>query len=74
MFENRQISSFLVILGISTIVLGIIYPFLEKLGMERLPGDIYLEKNGLNFYFSPCLSIVVSFIMTLIFWIISRFD
>jgi uncharacterized membrane protein len=62
-------SRFFITLGIIFIVLGLIYPLLAKLGLGRLPGDIYIETQNIKFYFPLGTSILVSLILSLIFWL-----
>jgi hypothetical protein len=38
----------------------------------RLPGDIYVERGNWRFYFPLATSIVVSLVLSLIFWLFSR--
>ena len=38
----------------------------------RLPGDIYIQRGNWSFYFPLATSLVVSVLLTLIFWILNR--
>lgn len=38
----------------------------------RLPGDIIVEKKNFTFYFPIATSILVSIVLSLIFWFIGR--
>ncbi len=38
----------------------------------RLPGDIYIQRRNFTFYFPLTTSIIVSIILTLILWLLSR--
>lgn len=62
----------LVILGIALLVTGLLWPWLMKLGLGRLPGDIRMERDGFAFYFPLTTSIVVSLIVTLVLWLLRR--
>lgn len=42
-------------------------PFLGK-----LPGDIYIKRDGFTFYFPLATSILLSLLLTLILWFIRR--
>ncbi len=42
------------------------------LRIGRLPGDIYVEREGWSFYFPLATSIVLSVIISLILWLVSR--
>jgi hypothetical protein len=60
---------FLIILGLLILLAGIAWPWLAKLGLGRLPGDIRIEKEGFGFYFPLTTSIVVSLLLTLLLWL-----
>ena len=40
--------------------------------LGRLPGDIYVERGNWSFYFPLMTSIVVSVLLTLLFWLFGR--
>lgn len=57
----------LIIIGIILLIIGILYPYIKKLGLGQLPGDI-LFKTGNSTYFFPIVTcIIVSIILTVIF-------
>ncbi len=60
-------SNFLIIAGVFLILVGVLLKF-----KFLLPGDILIKKEGFIFYFPIASSLVVSIILTLIFWIISK--
>ncbi len=45
-------------------------PILNKIG--RLPGDIRIQKDNFTFYFPLTTSILISLVLTLIFWLLKR--
>jgi hypothetical protein len=57
----------LIILGIILLVAGLLWPFLSKLGIGRLPGDIIIRREGFSLYFPITTMIIVSIVLTLIF-------
>lgn len=61
----------LIALGAMLIVVGLLWPWLSKLGFGRLPGDIMVERFGMRFYFPITSSIVVSIIISIV-WLILR--
>ena len=65
-------SKWLITIGIVILVLGVLWPWLAKLGLGSLPGDIKIERKGFTFYFPLTTSIVVSVVITLILWIFRR--
>ena len=62
----------LVILGVALVVLGLAWPWIEKLGLGRLPGDFRIEREGFSFYFPLTTSIIVSLALSLIVWWLRR--
>ncbi|MCK5623594.1 MAG: DUF2905 domain-containing protein [Alphaproteobacteria bacterium] len=69
---GNPVSRFLVTLGIVLILAGIVWPFLQRMGIGRLPGDIVVEREGFRFYFPVVTSILLSLALTLILWFINR--
>ncbi|MCG6970538.1 MAG: DUF2905 domain-containing protein [Gammaproteobacteria bacterium] len=67
-----NISRLLIIFGIVLVILGLAWPVIQKIGLGRLPGDIVYEKDNVRFYFPIVTSIIVSLILTLIFWIFRK--
>jgi hypothetical protein len=63
---------FLIILGIVLIAGGLLWPFIQRLGLGRLPGDIVIERPGFTFYFPVVTSIVISVVLSLLFWFLSN--
>ncbi|TRZ96464.1 DUF2905 domain-containing protein [bacterium] len=63
----------LIIFGIILVALGIALICLEKIPfLGKLPGDIYIQKKNLTVYFPLTTSILISIIISLIFWLWSR--
>lgn len=63
----------LVTVGVILVVLGLILVFLPKIPfLGRLPGDICIKKEGFVFYFPVTTSILISLILTLLFYIFRR--
>ena len=38
----------------------------------RLPGDVYIQRGNWSFYFPLATSLIVSVLLTLIFWMVNR--
>ena len=57
----------LITLGIILLAAGLLWPFLAKLGLGRLPGDFRIEREGFAFYFPLTTMIIASIVLTLIF-------
>lgn len=62
----------LIILGIVMIAVGLLWPWLTRLGLGRLPGDIVIERDKFRFYFPITTSILISLLLTLLFWLFRK--
>ena len=65
-------AKWLIIIGILLILLGLVWPWLSRLGIGHLPGDIYIQRKGFRFYFPLTTSIIISVVLSLIFWIFRK--
>jgi hypothetical protein len=62
----------LIIAGIVLLVLGLLWPWLSKLGLGRLPGDIVIRREGFSFYFPIVTSLLPSVGLSLLIWLSRR--
>jgi hypothetical protein len=62
----------LIIAGIVLLVLGLLWPWLSKLGLGRLPGDIVIRREGFSFYFPIVTSLLLSVGLSLLIWLFRR--
>lgn len=67
-----DIGRWLIILGVALVVLGLAWPWLAKLGLGRLPGDIRIEREGFSFYFPITTGLIVSAVISLVLWLLRR--
>jgi Protein of unknown function (DUF2905) len=50
----------------------IMWPLLSWIGLGRLPGDIVFQRGGATFYFPLVTCIIVSIVLSALFWLLSR--
>jgi hypothetical protein len=62
----------LIILGVVLIVAWLLWPWLTRLGLGRLPGDIVTERDNFRLYIPLATSIVISVVLSLILWLLNR--
>jgi hypothetical protein len=60
----------LVFVGLGIAALGLVMMLGVPVG--RLPGDIYVKRDGFSFYFPLTTSIILSIILTLMFALFRR--
>ena len=58
----------LIFLGVGLIVVGVAWPWLVKLGLGRLPGDIRIETESGGFYFPIVTCLLISVVLSAILW------
>lgn len=63
----------LVIGGVLLLAAGLLWPFLSRIGLGRLPGDIAIQGEQGGFYFPIVTCILVSVVLSLVLWIAGRF-
>ncbi|MGD2081490.1 MAG: DUF2905 domain-containing protein [Chromatiales bacterium] len=63
---------FLVILGLAITAVGVLWPWLGKLPLGRLPGDIVVEREGFRFFFPITTMVLASLVISLLLWLFRR--
>ncbi len=69
------IGRMLLVLGAAVALVGLLLVLAEKLpGLRigRLPGDIAVEREKWRFYFPLGTSILISIVLSLLFWLFGR--
>jgi hypothetical protein len=66
------VQKFLIVAGIVLVVSGLLWPWLSKLGLGHLPGDIVIKRDGFSFYFPITTMIVISIILTVILRLLGK--
>lgn len=62
----------LIIAGLVLVAAGLLWPFLSRLGLGRLPGDIRIESESGGFYFPIVTCLVISIVLSLVLWLFRR--
>ena len=71
--EIQHIGKVFIILGVIIIAIGGLLLLSGKLPwIGRLPGDILIQKKNFTFYFPLATSILLSLLLTLIFWLLGK--
>jgi hypothetical protein len=71
--EGIAVQKLLVLAGAVLLIAGLAWPFLSRLGLGRLPGDIVIQGEHGGFYFPIVTCILVSVVLSLVFWLAGRF-
>ena len=67
-----DVARWLIILGVVLVVAGLLWPWLGKLGLGRLPGDIVIERENFRLYLPITTSILISIVLSVILWLLNR--
>ncbi|MFH0839294.1 MAG: DUF2905 domain-containing protein [Candidatus Omnitrophota bacterium] len=68
-----SMGKFLIVIGIMLVAIGALFIFMEKIPyIGKLPGDVYIKKKNVTFYFPITTSIIISIILSLVFFLFSR--
>ena len=62
----------LVILGLGLVAVGLAWMLGERLGLGRLPGDFAFNWGNTRVYLPIATSILISVVLSLVFWLIGR--
>ncbi len=62
----------LITIGLILVLAGILWPWLAKSGLGRLPGDIVVERDNFRFYFPVTTAVLISLVLSLIFWLLRK--
>jgi len=62
----------LIVAGLTLLVIGLLWPWLSKLPLGRLTGDIVVEREGFRFYLPLMTGILLSLIVSLVIWLFRR--
>ena len=67
-----MLSRWLIAIGLVLVVVGLLWPWLSKLGLGRLQGDIAIERGNFTSYFSIVTWLIVSIVLSVVFWLMNR--
>lgn len=62
----------LVIAGLVLVAVGVVWMLGERIGLGRLPGDVLIEREGTRIYIPITTSLLISAVLSLVLWILSR--
>lgn len=62
----------LILIGLFIVAIGLLWPWLSKLPLGHLPGDIVIRRENFSFYFPITTMILVSLVLSAILWLFNR--
>ena len=65
-------SRWLIIFGIVLIAAGLFWPVLQKIGLDRIPGNVVVDRENFRLYLPLGTSLVISVVVSALLWLINR--
>ncbi len=62
----------LVGLGTVLVMAGLLWPWLKRIGLFRLPGDIVIDRPGFKFFLPITTMLILSVVISVIAWVMRR--
>ncbi len=65
-------SRILIIIGLLIAAVGVLWPWLGRIGLGRLPGDILIQRGHFTFYAPIATGLLIGAVLSLILWLLGR--
>jgi hypothetical protein len=65
-------SRLLIWIGLGLVIGGLCWPFIQRIGLGHLPGDIVIRGKSFRLYFPIATCLAISAFITLISWLFRR--
>jgi Protein of unknown function (DUF2905) len=62
----------LVIVGVSVVVLGLAWPWVRRVPLFHLPGDIVIDRPGFKFFFPITTTLLISAVISIVAWLVRK--
>ena len=62
----------LILLGLILVAAGLLWSWIDRLGLGRLPGDIVVERPNFTLYIPLTTGLLISVLVTLFLWLVNR--
>ena len=63
---------FLIVLGLAILVVGLLWPYLARIGLGRLPGDLVIQRDNVTLYVPLMTCLLLSLLFSVILWAVNR--
>ncbi|MGM0593965.1 MAG: DUF2905 domain-containing protein, partial [Pseudomonadota bacterium] len=70
--QNHTMQRSLITLGVIIVAIGLLWPWLGKLPLGRLPGDIAIHRPGFKLYFPITTMVLISLLISLVVWLFRK--
>ena len=59
---------FIIVLVLTTLLVGLFWPYLSRLGFGRLPGDLVIKRKHRTYYFPFATCVILSVGFSALLW------
>jgi len=66
------VNRWLVVLGALLVVVGLLWPWLKRLPLFHLPGDIIIDRPGFKLFFPITTLLILSAALSIIAWLMRK--
>jgi hypothetical protein len=62
----------LIIIGVTLVAVGILWPWISRIGLGRLPGDVVIGRGNFRLYLPIATCLLISLVVSLLLWLFRR--
>ena len=62
----------LIVVGLIIVAVGLLWPWLSRIGLGRLPGDIVIERENFTLYVPIATGILIRIVLSIVLWLVNR--
>ncbi|MDW7746499.1 DUF2905 domain-containing protein [Halomonas sp.] len=62
----------LILVGLLIVAIGLLWPWLSRLPLGHLPGDIVIRRENVSFFFPITTMILASLVVSALLWLLNR--
>ncbi len=67
-----KMQKYLLLIGALIILAGLFWPWLSKLPVGKLPGDIFIDKPNFKLYIPVVTMLIISILISLVVWLFRK--
>lgn len=69
---GSPMSRTLIVVGSIIFAIGLLWPWLSRVGLDRLPGDVVIQRENFTFYAPIGTGILISIVLSFVLWLLNR--
>lgn len=70
--SDDDMSRTLIVIGLLIVAVGLLWPWIGRLPLGHLPGDIVIKRENVSFFFPITTMILISAVVSVVLWLINR--